>query len=251
MDNELVSVIMPAYNAEKYISKAIKSVMNQTYHNWELIVIDDGSADSTVDVVSKIAAVEHRVHLYKNQSNMGVSKTRNKGFDLAKGKYIALLDSDDFWHSDKLEKQLALLKEKNADVVYSSYSLINEQSPDKAKAYIVAQQTSYSDMLCENIIGCSTVLMRSEITKMYCFDSAFFHEDYVLWLTLLKDGYSFAGCKEVLVDYTVVQNSRSHNKIKAAKNRWIIYRKSQKLSIPKSAAAFFSYMLNGIKKYME
>ena len=251
MERELISVIMPAYNSEKYILKAIHSVMNQTYSDWELIVIDDGSVDSTVDIVREISANEPRIQLYINQSNMGVSKTRNRGFDLAQGKYIALLDSDDIWHTDKLEKQLALLKEKKADVVYSSYCMVSEDIPDKQKKYIVPVQISYSDMLCENFVGCSTVLMRSEIAKMYCFDSAFFHEDYVLWLNLLKNGCSFVGCTEILVDYTVVSNSRSHNKIKAAKNRWIIYRKSQKLSLYKSAAAFFSYMFNGIKKYME
>lgn len=102
----LVSVIMPAYNAEKYIEEAVSSVLSQTYKNWELLILDDCSSDCTAEIAEYFASLDTRIRLLRNPQNMGVAKTRNRGFDIAKGEWIALLDSDDVWHSDKLEKQL-------------------------------------------------------------------------------------------------------------------------------------------------
>lgn len=122
----LVSVVMPSYNSEKYIPEAIHSVIAQTYENWELLIIDDGSTDSTANIVKQFSDIDSRITLYSNSKNMGVALTRNKGMDLAKGSWIALLDSDDVWHKDKLEKQLELAKKAGADIVYCSYCLIDK-----------------------------------------------------------------------------------------------------------------------------
>lgn len=123
-----MSVIMPAYNAEKYIEEAISSVVSQTHENWELLILDDCSTDRTVEIAERFAGLDARIRLLRNPQNMGVAKTRNRGLDLAQGEWIALLDSDDVWHRDKLEKQLALAAQAGAELVYTSYELLPVQS---------------------------------------------------------------------------------------------------------------------------
>lgn len=137
----LVSVVMPAYNAEKYIGEAIRSVQSQTYANWILLVIDDCSTDHTADVVRAFVNTDDRIRLFQNTHNLGAAKTRNRGFELAKGEWVALLDSDDVWHSDKLERQLAAALNSGSEIVYCSYSLISHDG-QKISDYIVPEQTS-------------------------------------------------------------------------------------------------------------
>ena len=155
----LVSVIMPAYNAEKYIEEAVSSVLSQTYKNWELLILDDCSSDCTAEIAEYFASLDTRIRLLRNPQNMGVAKTRNRGFDIAKGEWIALLDSDDVWHSDKLEKQLAVAGRAGADIIYCSYALVNESGAHLSD-YIVPETTSYDAMLRESVLSCSTVLSR-------------------------------------------------------------------------------------------
>ena len=245
----LVSVIMPAYNAEKYIEKAIMSVVNQTYTNWELIVIDDGSKDSTSEIVEKLVKKDERIAFFANEKNMGVARTRNRGFDLAKGEYVALLDSDDIWLEEKLEKQLVLFTETDADIVYTSYGIIDVEDKKYKENYLVPPQTDFEKMLGENHIGCSTVLLKKSVTEKYRFNENFYHEDYVLWMQLLKDGYKACGLTEVLVQYRFYPGSRAANKIKSAQKRWIIYREYLDLPFVKSVVSLVNYMLAGIKKY--
>lgn len=248
-ENPLVTVIMPAYNAEKYIEKAISSVISQSYENWELLVIDDGSTDSTVEIVERNFGNEPRIHFYKNEKNIGVAKTRNRGFDLANGEWIALLDSDDIWMPDKTEKQLKLLDSCKADILYSSYTLFYDEDCKDKKLYKVPGKTSYNKMLGENVIGCSTVMINKKILSEHRFNDKYYHEDYALWLDLLKTGCTAAGCTESLVDYRVVKNSRSFDKKNAALNRWLIYRDSQRLPLYKAIPAFCVYMINGVIKH--
>ena len=125
MQKPLVSVIMPAYNAEKYISKAIASVQQQTIENWELIVIDDCSGDGTAEVVAGFAQADSRIRFLKNEQNSGVARTRNRGIEVCTGEYVAFLDSDDIWHPEKLECQIKCLQENNGDLSYTSYSIVD------------------------------------------------------------------------------------------------------------------------------
>ena len=244
----LVSVIMPAYNAEKYIAEAIQSVISQTYTNWELFVLDDCSTDSTAKIAEGFARADGRIHLLENPQNMGVARTRNRGFDLAQGEWIALLDSDDVWHSDKLEKQLEVANESGAEIIYCSYSMINENGAHLTD-FVVPKTTSYDDMLKESVLSCSTVLLHQTILKAHRFSTDYYHEDYAFWLEILKSGYNAAACREVLADYRVAKGSRSNNKLNSAVKRWKIYRKVEKMSLAKSANAFISYALHGLGKY--
>ena len=247
-EQSLVSVIMPAYNAEKYIAEAIQSVISQTYTNWELFVLDDCSTDSTAEIAESFANADSRIHLIRNPQNMGVARTRNRGFDLANGEWVALLDSDDVWHSDKLEKQLAIAKETGAEIIYCSYSLMNENGKHLSD-FIVPNTTSYGDMLKESVLSCSTVLIYREVLNNHRFSTDYYHEDYVFWLELLKSGFTATACCEVLADYRVVKGSRSNNKFYSAINRWKIYRKVEKLPLLKSVKVFTAYAVNGICKY--
>lgn len=157
IQHPLVSVVMPAYNAEKYIGEAIRSVQSQTYTNWILLVIDDCSTDHTVDVVQAFVNTDDRIRLFRNTRNLGAAKTRNRGLELSEGEWVALLDSDDIWHSDKLEKQLAVALNSGSEIIYCSYSLISSDG-QKISDYIVPMQTSYDDMLKESVFSCSTTL---------------------------------------------------------------------------------------------
>ena len=165
----LVSVIMPAYNAERFLEEAIRSVMSQTVTDWELLVLDDGSKDRTATIAADLAAQDSRIRFLPNEANMGVAKTRNRGFALCRGQYVALLDSDDVWHPDKLEKQLALAEQTDADMVYCSYGIMDEYSKPSRRDYVVRECVDLKALLRENCIGCSTVMLRRELVKTYRF----------------------------------------------------------------------------------
>jgi len=248
-ENILISVIIPAYNAEKYISETIESVIAQTYTNWELLVIDDGSTDATTDIVRSFAGRDERIHLYINEKNMGVARTRNRGFDLARGEYIALLDSDDVWLSEKLARQLSLAQQTGAEIIYCSYGLINGNGDKAGRDFIVPSRTDFEQMLTRCVFSCSTNIFLKDVCKKHHFDEEYYHEDYVLWLELLRQGYTAVGCTEVLAQYRQIVSSRSANKVKAAKHRWTIYRRYLGMPLIKCISCFVKYAFAGIAKY--
>lgn len=245
-----VSVILPVYNAAAYIEQAIRSVMAQTYTAWELLVIDDGSTDETVAVVERLAAEDDRVRLIRNEHNCGVAVTRNRGLDMSTGDYVAFLDSDDVWHPDKLAVQVQKAESEQAGLVYTAYAITDADGHPCKKPYTVPARIDLKDLLAENVIGCSTVLLSAEVARKYRFVTNFFHEDYCLWLDILRDGYTAVGCTEILTDWRLIMNSRSFNKKKAACNRWRIYRHHLHFSVGKSVRYFLSYAWHGMMKYI-
>ena len=249
MMEPLVSVIMPAYNAEKYIEAAIRSVQAQTLTDWELLVIDDGSSDSTCAIVERFAAEDSRIRFLVNSQNMGTAKTRNRGLDLCRGKYVAFLDSDDIWHPEKLFRQIDLAEKSDADLIYTSYAIINEQGVKICDDFAVEEKVSIHSMLKKNSIGCSTVLLKRETTSSFRFSSDYYHEDYVLWLQMLQAGKVAVGITEVMVDYRFYTGSRASNKVASAKRRWQIYRSYMRVTVLKSLYFSVCYALNGSMKY--
>ncbi len=242
-----MSVIMPAYNAGQFVEAAISSVLSQSMQDWELIVIDDCSGDGTYEIARKYD--DPRIRVLQNDTNSGVAKTRNRGLDLAKGKYIAFLDSDDIWHPRKLACQLQKIEEENAQLCYCSYAIIGASGERVRADYIVREEARFADILKENYMQCSAMLIQADVAKKHRFNTEFFHEDYILGLDILKDGNRAVGCKEILLNWRYLENSRSFNKKKSAGNRWKIYTQYLHLPIYRSAWLFAHYALAGLRKY--
>jgi len=157
MENNLVSIITPIYNGAKYISETIESVIKQTYPNWEMIIVDDGSKDNSAEIIRIYEKKDERIKLVQ-QANGGSASARNNGIRLAKGRYIALLDADDIWEKDFLKSQLALIKEKQAIVVHASYKRINENSEEILSPFKAKEVVTYKQMQMTNHIACLTGL---------------------------------------------------------------------------------------------
>ena len=247
MDKEKVSIIVPMYNAEKFIGKTIESVLSQTYENWEMLIMNDVSTDNSLAVVNEYAKKDDRIKVVNTEKNMGVVKGRNHLIDLANGKYIAFLDADDYWHSQKLEKQIQFMKEKNAGISCTEYTRVKENG-EKINEVVIKSEISYTDMLKNNYLGCLTVMYDVEKVGKRYFKELEKNEDYVLWLEIVKDVKTIYGLKENLAYYRVLDNSRSSNKSKTAKVRWEIYRKIEKLSLLKSIYYFMHYAVRAVLK---
>lgn len=245
----LVSVIMPAYNAAEYIEDSIRSVLEQTVSEVELIVIDDCSVDETIDIVNRLAQKDSRIRLYRNKQNMGTARSRNRGMELCRGVYVAFLDSDDIWHPEKLGKQLERIRQSNADLLYTSYAIVDVSGRRRCEDFHVPSRIDFEGLLKENVIGCSTVLFSRTIAESFRFCEDFYHEDYVLWLQMLKAGCIAEGVTEVLVDYRFHADSRAGNKLSSAQKRWRVYRSYLGLSRTKSLWYLSHYALAGLKKY--
>lgn len=244
----LVSIITPSYDSEKFISDTIQSVLNQTYKNWEMIIVDDCSPDNSNKVIEKYCKQDNRIKLIKLEKNSGPAIARNRGIKEAKGRYIAFLDSDDMWLPYKLETQVKFMQQNNVSLCYSSYFLIDENSKKIGNFIIPKEKVNYKDLLKTCIIGNLTAIYDcKKIGKVYMENVG--HEDYTLWLKILKKVDFAHGTKTPLAKYRLHTKSISKNKMKAAIWQWNIYRKIEKLSLIKSLYYFTHYFYNGIKKY--
>lgn len=245
----IVSIIMPAYNAALYLETAICSVVNQTMEDWELIVIDDCSTDDTPRIVAEFSRNDSRIDLITNEENIGVARTRNRGIELCRGKYIALLDSDDYWKPQMLEKMINRIEETKADITYCSYEIVGEQGEKVCNDFIVPITTSFEESIIRSVITCSTVLITAQLAKKHLFPTDIYHEDIALWFQLLRDGYIATGVTDILAAYRQRSDSRSAGKFLSAVRRWAIYRKHLNLPFWKSAITMIQYGIYGMKKY--
>lgn len=206
----VVSVIMPAFNASKYIQESICSVIAQTYSNWELIIVDDGSTDNTANIILKNCTLDTRIK-YFYQENGKQGKARNLGISHSKGKYIAFLDADDIWCPEKLEIQLEEIVAQNVDLVFSdSYIFDNENIFDRTKRmhtanHIFKGEDGLKLFLTGNKIPILTVLTKKEkialvanFSEILTIQNA---EDYHLWLKMLLNDFVFYGSEKILTFY--------------------------------------------------
>ena len=245
---EQCSIIMPAYNSKKYIAEAIESVLKQTYTHWELLIVNDCSTDNTEQIIKSYHQKETRIKLINQKENQGVANARNTGIQNAKGKYIAFLDADDIWQEEKLQKQIQILQNSNADITYSAYLMIDETGKT-IKQRSVKETLKLKDLLKENSIIFSSVVCKKEIINDKNFKSEWYHEDYIFLLDLAKESKTFKGINESLMQYRVHQHGRSFNKKTAAKYRWKIYREYLRMNLLQSLYYFIQYAWNGIIKY--
>lgn len=247
MREGLVSIITPVYNAEEFIGQTIDSVLKQTYVDWELLLIDDCSSDSSADIIKNYLD-DKRIKYIKLDKNSGAAVTRNTGLSNANGRYIAFLDSDDIWKPDKLEKQINLTKEKNVGFVFTSYRYITQNGNPMSKVARAPEKIDYNGLLKNTIIGCSTVLIDKSIIGDFRMAEVRRGQDTATWLQILKYTDYAYGVYEDLVWYRVVSGSLSSNKFNAIKRTWNTYRKVEKLSLPKAMYVFVFYAYNALKK---
>ena len=183
----LISIIVAAYNAEKTIEQAINSVLRQTYTNFELLVVNDCSKDRTVELVKSIAAKDGRVRLISNVKNSGVSYTRKHGLEESNGSWIAILDSDDAWAPDKLEKQIELQKRTNADLLFTGSAFMDSDGQPIDWYLHAPAEVTYRQLLKQNVLSNSSALVRKELyAKHYAIGDGM-HEDFAIWLSILKE----------------------------------------------------------------
>lgn len=234
MKNNLVSIITPLYNSELYIERTIQSVLDQTYENWELLIIDDCSTDGGYLLVEELTKKDSRIKLFKNEKNSGAGITRNNGISKAKGKYIAFLDSDDQWLPEKLKVQVHFMEVNNIDFSFTNYQQIDENGSLLKVIDNNIEKVDYYDMLKSNWIGCLTVMYNAESLGKNYMHVIRKRQDYTLWLKLLKKT-DYAYClPEVLAIYTVRNESISSNKSDLIKYNWRVLREIEGLSFLKS-----------------
>lgn len=242
----MVSVIIPCYNASKYVSHAIESVLRQNVDT-EIIIIDDCSNDSTEEKVKKYLSID-RVHMLCNSKNIGVAASRNIGVQRAKGEYIAFLDADDYWREDKLEKQIALLEEKNAAFCYTGRRIVSEDGKETQKIIGVKEANTYKMLCYHNDIACSSVLMKRSIALEIPMEHDDVHEDYLTWLRFLKEYKIAVGINEPLLYYRLSENGKSRNRIKSASMTYGVHRYMGNGRI-KAFIFMCSHLIHGIKKF--
>lgn len=183
--NELVSIIMPSYNTAQYTSETIQSVLEQTYVNWELIIVDDCSADDTDNVVKQYLA-DSRIRYLKNEKNSGAAVSRNRALREAKGKWIAFLDSDDLWEKTKLEEQIAFMENNDYHFSYTNYIEIDEKSEPIGRSITGPKKITKRGMYNYCWVGCLTVMYDAEEVGLIQIENIKKNNDYAMWLKVCK-----------------------------------------------------------------
>lgn len=247
MNDIVVSVVMPAYNCEKYIGEAIQSVLLQNVP-LELIIIEDNSKDGTGKVIQSFLSDE-RVTYIHNETNLGVAKSRNVGMNLAKGKYIAFLDADDYWTVEKLEKQVAFMEEKQAVLSSTGRELMDENGNLTGKIIGIKEKVSYKELLKGNVLNTSGVMVLASVAKQYPMVEDRLHEDYIMWLSILKQYGTAYGINEPMLKYRVMKGTKSANKIKSARMTFGVYR-YMGLNVFQAFYYFCFYAVKGVLKYL-
>ena len=247
----MVSVITPCYNSEHYIFATIESVIAQTYKDWEMIIVDDCSTDSSPKIIKSFAECDSRIKYIKTSSPSGSpTLPRNVGIAYAKGRYIAFLDSDDLWLPKKLEQQLGLFNDDKVAVVYSDYEKITETGERSGRVIKSHNEHTYRSLLYGNELGCLTIIIDTYKIGRFCFKKIG-HEDYALWLSILKLGFYARKCNSVTALYRVRGQSVSSNKLRAISWVWNIYINEEKLTYLCAIYYLFFDVVKSMIKYFK
>lgn len=247
MNKPVVSVITPVYNAEKFLQETIDSVLKQTYKDYEYLLVDDCSTDSSADIVKEYAENDNRVKYIKLKENSGAAVARNTGLEHAQGRYIAFVDSDDLWYPEKLEKQLTFMQENNEAFTYTKYEHITEDGEIQS-APDFPERLNYSGLLKNTAIACSTVVIDREVIGDFRMPLVRKGQDTATWLKILRDhDYAYL-VDEILNQYRGREGSLSSNKIDALKRTWNTYRNLENLLLPKALYYFTFYIWNAVKR---
>lgn len=248
---ELVSIIIPVYNVKKYVKDTIESVLRQTYTNWELLLVENGSTDGTREVLETYLAElkDSRIQYHVMGENVGAAMARNYGMNQSKGRFVCYLDSDDLWKEDKLEHQVAFMLEKDAAFSFTGYEFADETGTGMGKIVKVPSEINYKQALQNTTIFTSTVMFdTTKLSRNELHMPVVKSEDTALWWRILRSGTLAYGLNENLVLYRRIANSLSANKIEALRRIWNLYRKEEKLSIPFSAYNFCLWAWRAVKR---
>jgi teichuronic acid biosynthesis glycosyltransferase TuaG len=246
---DLVSIIIPVYNAARFLNDTIKSIHNQTYTNWEAIFVDDCSNDKSVEIIKKHQKGDDRIKIFKNKVNSHAALTRNKGIDESTGRYIAFLDADDLWEPTKLKKQVEFMKEKDCAFSFTGYEFADENGIPNSKKVNVPTLISYRQALRNTIIWTTTVMFdMNKLSKTTVHMPNVKSEDTACWWKVLKTIDYAYGMPEILSYYRRTSESLSANKLEAIKRVWNLYRNEEKLKLPTASYCFSSYAYKTVKK---
>lgn len=248
---ETVSIITPVYNVKKFITETMDCVRNQTYPDWELLLVEDGSSDGTPEAINEYISRtgDGRIRLIVLPSNVGAARARNKGLEEANGRYIAYLDADDLWVPEKLEKELAFMQEKQAAFAFTGYEFADENGKGTGKIVRVPETLSYKEALKNTTIFTTTVMFDTErIPKEMLEMPVIKSEDTALWWKVLRSGYTAYGLDENLVKYRRAGKSLSSNKLEALRRIWNLYRKAEGMNILSSAWHFCFWAVNAVSR---
>ena len=249
--DELISIIVPVYNAEKFIRETMDCVIAQTYPCWELLLVEDGSRDNSVEIIETYIrdSGEERIRLICQPENMGAAKARNRGLQEAKGRYIAYLDADDLWLPEKLEHELAFIREKDAAFVFTGYEFADENGKGTGKIVHVPETLNYRQALSNTTIFTTTVMFDTQkISKELLEMPVIKSEDTALWWKVLRNGYTAFGLDENLVKYRRPGKSLSSNKLEAVRRIWNLYRKAEGMGVVDSAWHFCFWAVRAVSR---
>lgn len=259
VEQDLVSIIMPSYNAEKYIKRTIESVSSQSYQNWELLVIDDCSKDNTCEVVTGLASNDSRIRLIALDENSGApAAPRNIGVGEAKGGWVAFLDADDIWHPKKLEVQLKLMAELNIPFSSSwsrNFKDENEISDDEVTDNLTYEKITFSKQRLKGQIANSSVVVRRNLLLKYPFNEDFRYkavEDYHCWLRIHKEIGDSLKLQAVLLNYRIVNGQISGSKLYMLKAMFMLHKEFEDSSLSKACYFTVTHAFGGfINKFIK
>lgn len=247
---DLVSIIIPVYNAEIFLEDTIDTIEKQTYTNWEALFVDDCSKDKSCEIIEKYQKDDNRIKLIKNKENSGAAISRNNGIKKSKGRYLCFLDADDKWNSQKLEKQIKFIEEKDCEFSFTGYEFADENCNPNGKIVSVPNKISYHQALKNTTIWTSTVMFdMQKLSKedIYMPNVKRGQDTATWWKVLKKIDYAY-GLNETLSYYRRTNNSLSANKLTALKRTWNLYRNVEHLNIFSSIYNFCWYCFNAVRR---
>lgn len=254
--NELISIVVPVYNAVPYLKDTFRSIQQQTYENWELLLVDDASTDNSVELIMQEISTweastgKNNIRLYCQKENQGPATARNIGIHYAKGRYLVYQDADDVWDKNKLEKQLAFQKERNCAFSFTGYEFADETAKRNGKVVHVPEQITYREALKNTTI--STITVMFDCTKipqeLLLQPENCQREDTATWWKILKQGYIAYGLDEPLSVYRRHAGSHSSNKFKAVWGTWRMYREQENMGFFKTMGYMLNYIYGAVKR---
>ena len=243
----LVSVIIPFYKKHQFLKRAIESILNQTYQQFEIIIIHDDPEDNNFKLIEKVKKMDQRILILRNKKNIGAGLSRNVGIDMSSGKYIAFLDADDIWHKDKLYSQINFMEKNNFEFSHTSYEII-DLFEKKISNRIAPPKLDYNQLVKSCDIGLSSVILEKSILKNFRFPSLKTKEDFVLWLLLARSGIRIYSLPQILMKWRKTRNSLSDNVYQKISDGYKVYKYHLNFNFLLSLKCLFVLSINFLFK---